>query len=98
MKDESDKPSDSSFILPPSSFPERGHPMSRATDTAVIGVFTDRAKAQAAYEELKRAGFQDEQIGYVGRNGPGPEEGDVLAHAVEGVAVGGIGGGALGAA
>jgi hypothetical protein len=73
--------------------------MTRANDTAVIAVFADRAKAERAYDELKSAGFRDEQIGYAARNGTeGLHESDVLTHAVEGVAAGAVGGGALGAA
>lgn len=34
----------------------------------VIGVFSDRDKAQAAVDELRRAGFQDDQIGLVARH------------------------------
>ena len=47
--------------------------MSDARSTAVIGVFTDHAQAQRAYEELKRSGFADAQIGYVARNGAAGE-------------------------
>jgi hypothetical protein len=73
--------------------------MARATDTAAIGVFADPAQAQVAYEELKRAGFADDQIGYVARNGAEElDESGVLTHAAEGVAAGAVGGGALGAA
>jgi hypothetical protein len=72
--------------------------MAQATDTAVIGVFADPGRAQAAYEELKRAGFADAQIGYVARNGPGPAEGGVADHAGEGAAAGAVGGGVIGLA
>ena len=73
--------------------------MADKQSTAVIGVFTDHATAQRAYEELKRAGFEDAQIGYVARTGAaGLDESGTLAHAGEGVAVGAVGGGALGTA
>jgi hypothetical protein len=72
--------------------------MSDARSTAVIGVFTDHAQAQRAYDELKKAGFTDSQIGYVARNGASLGEGGALAHAGEGVAAGAVGGGALGTA
>jgi hypothetical protein len=73
--------------------------MTRATDTAVIGVFADHGQAQRAYEELLRAGFRDEQIGYLGRNGPPEPDGEsVAAHAAEGVAAGAVGGGVVGIA
>jgi hypothetical protein len=71
--------------------------MNDTRSTAVIGVFTDHAQAQRAYEELKRAGFADAEIGYVARNGAaGLNESGTLAHAEEGVAAGAIGGGVLG--
>jgi hypothetical protein len=73
--------------------------MARATDTAVIGVFADHDQARRAYEELLRAGFRDDQIGYLGRNGPAsPDGGSVAAHSGEGVAAGAVGGGAVGLA
>src|SRR4051812_18845349 len=34
----------------------------------VIGVFADRDRARAAVEDLRRAGFRDDQIGLVGRD------------------------------
>jgi hypothetical protein len=73
--------------------------MARANDTAVIAVFTDHDEAERAYEDLKAAGFRDEQIGYLGRNGPtSPDSDSVAAHAGEGVAAGAVGGGAVGLA
>jgi hypothetical protein len=73
--------------------------MSDTRSTAVIGVFTDHAQAQRAYEELKRAGFADAQIGYLARAGAaGLDESGTLAHAGEGVAAGAVGGGVLGTA
>jgi len=35
--------------------------------TSVVGVFTDQSSAQAAVNDLLRAGFTDDQIGVVGR-------------------------------
>src|SRR5436309_4702608 len=39
----------------------------RTQRSTVIGVFSDRDKAQAAVEDLRRAGFHDDQIGLVSR-------------------------------
>jgi hypothetical protein len=35
----------------------------------IVGVFSHRAKAEAAVEDLRRAGFRDDQIGIVARTG-----------------------------
>jgi hypothetical protein len=72
--------------------------MSRAQDTAVIAVFTDHDEARRAYDDLKAAGFRDDQIGYLGRNGPTSPDGRRADHAGEGVAAGAVGGGAVGLA
>jgi hypothetical protein len=72
--------------------------MSDSRSTAVIGVFTDHAQAQRAYEELKKAGFADSQIGYVARNGTTAPGESGLANVGEGVAAGAVGGSALGTA
>ncbi|HEX4592118.1 MAG TPA: general stress protein, partial [Gemmataceae bacterium] len=34
----------------------------------VIGVFSDRSRAQAAVQDLRQAGFRDDQIGIVSRS------------------------------
>jgi uncharacterized protein (TIGR02271 family) len=39
--------------------------------SAVVGVFRDRSEAEKAVEELKRAGFRDDQIGFVTRRDDG---------------------------
>jgi hypothetical protein len=41
----------------------------------VIGVFEDPAKAQLAIQELKQAGFSNDQVGFVMRNHSGAEVG-----------------------
>jgi hypothetical protein len=69
----------------------------------VVGVFESRREAQAAVEELKRAGFRDEQIGVASRDEehaetqrePGHEEGSyagegAVSGAIAGAGVGGL--------
>jgi len=41
--------------------------------TTVVGVFADRQEAQQAVDELRRAGFREDQIGVVARDGNAPE-------------------------
>ena len=79
-----------------------------ATDdrSTVVGVFEDRALAQRAIDELRFAGFTDDQIGYAVRNetveegnsATGEVEHDTRENTTKGVVAGGIVGGALGAA
>jgi len=45
--------------------------MATHTKTSIVGVFHDQAKAQRAVNDLKRAGFTDEQIGVIGRDSSG---------------------------
>jgi uncharacterized protein (TIGR02271 family) len=70
--------------------------------STVVGVFTDRRQAQQAVDELRRAGFREDQIGVVGRdsdNVHGAKVTDAKGdHAGAGAAVGvatGAGAGAL---
>jgi uncharacterized membrane protein len=74
--------------------------MAMAQHSIVVGVFSDRARAQQAINELHNLGFKDDQIGYVvlgekgleGIAGKQPVEGAIL-----GAAGGGVAGGLLGA-
>jgi len=43
--------------------------MVMATRSVVVGVFSDQTKAQEAIRELRRVGFQEDQIGVAGRQG-----------------------------
>jgi hypothetical protein len=77
--------------------------MSTTVHSTAIGVFADRVKAFKAIGELHLAGFEDNQIGFVGRNGdPATLETTINSakteSAVAGVVGGGVIGGALGAA
>ena len=43
--------------------------MARMDRTTVVGVFQDRGDAEHAIDDLHRAGFTDEQIGFVAHGG-----------------------------
>src|SRR2546421_8405330 len=65
----------------------------------VVGVFEDRAAAERAIEELRQAGFNDDQIGYVVRDNRGTTDtvpGGQKTLAGEGAATGAISGGVVG--
>lgn len=70
----------------------------------VVGVFRDRNDADRAVQELQRASFRDDQIGFAMRDEPGAE--DTLASAesaagesaATGMLTGGLFGGLIGAA
>jgi hypothetical protein len=66
---------------------------------AVAAVFADRAQAERAIDELKRAGFTREQIGVAmrDRTAQGEMAQHTGTHAADGAAAGLIGGGLLGA-
>lgn len=71
--------------------------------STVVGVFEMRSEADAAIHELQEAGFRDDQIGFVVRNGEhgvenGTNEMETGSGAVAGVVSGGIIGGVVGAA
>ena len=74
--------------------------------SAVVGVFEDRAPAERAIEDLRRAGFRDDQIGIVTPSGEvaaggpagSPPETDTGGGAATGAVTGGVLGGILGAA
>jgi uncharacterized protein (TIGR02271 family) len=68
--------------------------------TAVVGVFDNRSDAQAAVQDLKRAGFRDDEIGVLSRDvqGDGVHTDDVgETNAAEGAAVGVAAGAGVGA-
>ena len=76
-------------------------PIERST---VVGVFTGRLQAEQAINELRRAGFSDDQIGFILRGNPvgesteGETGSDPGAGAAAGAVSGGVIGGVLGAA
>src|SRR5919201_3209901 len=72
----------------------------------VVGVFDNRTEAERAVDELHRAGFRDDQIGYAAHGGEAPEgstdwqaagPGEAGEGAAKGAVSGGIIGGILGA-
>lgn len=73
--------------------------------STVVGVFTDRTQAEQAINELRHAGFSDDEIGFILRGNPAMEGtaqnetgSDTETGAVAGVVSGGVVGGILGAA
>ena len=72
--------------------------MKKANSNAVVGVFYTRTEAEQAIHELRNAGFQEDRIGMVHRDGSGNmvnENGDTLAE--EGAAAGAVVGAGAGA-
>jgi uncharacterized protein (TIGR02271 family) len=72
--------------------------------SAVVGVFRDRSEAEKAVEELKRAGFRDDQIGFVTRRddgagtaGTATDRDTAGTDRTTGAATGAVAGGVLGA-
>ena len=73
--------------------------MSLSQRWTVIGIFEEQSRAQQAIDELHQAGFNDDQIGFVYRNGePTVSKADIEAEEETGAFKGGIIGGILGAA
>ena len=72
------------------------------TDRAtVVGVFTDRTQAERAIQTLENAGFADEQIGFIRRDGgtvAGEPDTGTGSNIAAGAVSGGVLGGILGAA
>ena len=74
--------------------------------STAVGVFASRQQAERAVDELERAGFGDDQIGFLGpgdtqfegNTGVGDSDTETEEHATKGAAVGGIVGGLIGAA
>src|SRR5688572_20922418 len=69
--------------------------MARTQRETVVGVFESHSAADRAVDELRRAGFREDQIGFAARDGKTQKEGGTYAGegALAGVAAGaGIGG------
>jgi hypothetical protein len=64
--------------------------------STAIGVFTDNLQAQRCIEELRKAGFTDQQVGYITRNGgtmempAGETHNTVAIRAAAGIVGGGV--------
>lgn len=74
--------------------------MTDAERPTVVGVFEDRRRAERAVGELRRAGFREDQVGLLvreGAAGASPEGCDTNTKAEEGMAAGLLAGGAAGA-
>ncbi|HEX6483672.1 MAG TPA: hypothetical protein VF043_32910 [Ktedonobacteraceae bacterium] len=72
--------------------------MAMTQDSLAIGVFRDPTQARHAIDELKRAGYSDQEIGYLTRVGTEEVGDDVVDSAATGALEGGILGGLVGAA
>src|SRR5947209_9653634 len=73
--------------------------MSLSQRWTVIGIFEDQGQAQQVIDELQQAGFSEDQIGFVFREGtPVISKSDIEAEENTGAFKGGIVGGILGAA
>ena len=78
----------------------------RGERSPVVGVFDDRAQAEQAVEQLRRAGFRDDDIGFATRGEEGTDrsgldtgtENETGSHAATGAVAGGVLGGLAGAA
>ena len=75
--------------------------MATNTRQTVVGVFANRADAERAVDQLHRAGFRDDQIGFAAQGGEAPTGGRTIAEggtgeAGEGAAKGAVGGGIIG--
>src|SRR5947208_1204359 len=71
--------------------------MAMTQSSVAVGVFSDLAQARQAIDELRRAGFNDDEIGFLTRAGtiePENEQGERIAADAAG---GGLGGGTIGA-
>src|SRR5216684_4364368 len=84
---------------------ERRSRMMTNERSTVVGVFEIRAEADAAIHELQRAGFRDDQIGFVAPEGDAgvatasdEDKAGAGTGAAAGVVSGGIIGGIIGAA
>jgi hypothetical protein len=72
--------------------------MAMAEDFIAIGVFHDSEQARQAIDALKRAGYSENEIGFLARASATGSEDDMMADAATGAVGGGILGGVLGAA
>jgi hypothetical protein len=66
--------------------------MTTTTRTTAVGVFTERRLADRAIEELRNAGFSNEQIGFVSREGYTGDKQDLIIPAQAGTGTAPTGG------
>ena len=72
--------------------------MAMTQDSIAIGVFHDSEQARHAIDELKSAGYSENEIGFLLRASATGSEGDTISSAATGAVEGGMIGGVLGAA
>lgn len=72
--------------------------MAMTQGKVAIGVFQEESQAKRAVEELKRAGFSEDEIGYLARAGFKETGKEVATSIATGTVSGGVLGGVLGAA
>ena len=72
--------------------------MAMTQDFIAVGVFHDAEQARHAIDELKRAGYSENEIGFLARASATESEDDTLKSATTGAVEGGVIGGVLGAA
>ena len=72
--------------------------MAMTQKLVAVGVFLEEAQARQAIEELRRAGFTDDELGFLARVRAVGVENQRAANAAEGMVGGGLIGGIVGAA
>ena len=73
--------------------------MALTQNSIAVGVFQDSEQARRAIDELKRAGYSENEIGFLTRvSATGQADGDTVSSAATGAVEGGVLGGVLGAA
>jgi hypothetical protein len=72
--------------------------MAMVHNIVAVGVFPDQEQARGAIDELRRAGFNNDEIGFLTRVRAADPEATVAADAASGMIGGGVIGGVLGAA
>jgi Heat induced stress protein YflT len=72
--------------------------MAMTQNFIAVGVFHDAEQARHAIDELKRAGYSENEIGFLARASATESEDDTMKNATTGAVEGGVIGGVLGAA
>lgn len=72
--------------------------MAMTQNSVVVGVFPDQDQARHAIEELRRAGFSDDELGFLTRVGVADRDEAAQTGTMTGIVSGGILGSVLGAA
>lgn len=72
--------------------------MAMQQSEVVVGVFEQAMQVRNAVEDLRRAGYRDDEIGFLARAGASETGGEKVASTTTGIVSGGVIGGVLGAA